>query len=449
MILRAALAISGAFAVSSTGCAGETATPHPLLAAGHVSVDVLNMLVAHPVEDTLDVRERSGRALTVGKARTQGNVFVQLVPDATKALWEYRMQGELHLKDAVSYQGPVQINSTVRTSIDAGKRVAADQNGLSPLPAKAACDTRIQIRNISARWPFIERLGWRRSRRKLGEAERSAAQRTARQIEKRLDERIAQAMEEMDARFFERLSSAEAGAPYFPPEVRFRSSPRFLQVWVESDPERDLPLPSTSVSLDPKLDLHVILHEGYLAALAEDQLGHRRILDRDVLELVEWLRGSAPWVLWVHERRPPWSITLAQRQPLAVRFQQGQIDVRIRLCEAQFGTETLRAPIEITLTVRPEITVDGTCLRRLTGPTVRIDRAAQRTDQTKTELASATEDRFATLIRQKLEGIFPPEFYFDGLQTPVGGSWDRIRRLHLTQLTSDNGWFNIGYQYQK
>ena len=52
----------------------------------------------------------------------------------------------------------------------------------------------------------------------------------------------------------------------------------------------------------------------------------------------------------------------------------------------------------------------------------------------------------ARQIGKKFRAFFQKDLYFDGLVPPVGGSGGVLRKLQLTQLSSDQGWVLLGYQ---
>jgi hypothetical protein len=61
----------------------------------------------------------------------------------------------------------------------------------------------------------------------------------------------------------------------------------------------------------------------------------------------------------------------------------------------------------------------------------------------------AFEAQFRDFLQRKFNGVFLSEIYFDGLMPPEGGSWGKLRRLNLTQLTSRNGWLALGYNLRR
>ncbi len=399
------------------------------------------MLYSHPVDDSEDVRERIKRATTTGTSEVEGKVTVDLLPSTSEARMEFRLRGEVHSRDAVAQQRSVFVRTNVYSQVDARKSVFFGQEGLRQQPATASCPTDIQIQSVRTGRRWLQRMATRRSHRELGEVQAIVARKTSRRFSDRLDERIGSAMEAFEDRVRQQLKVVNAEFEFLPPEVSFASTDRHLQVWIRPQPNNGFTAPTRTEYLDPAQDIHVVLHEQVVADYAKLRFAGRRIHDEEVLQTVDALRGNAPWSLWVHERRPRWSIRVADSEPIRVRFAGGEIQAELHLAEFQYGSKTLAGPIQVAVTVRPEITEEGVALRRLTGPKISIN-------ENGASQPSAADERLVGLLRQKFEGIFPPESYFDRMQAPAGGSWDQVRSLALTRLLVDDEWLEVSYQFE-
>ena len=132
-----------------------------------------------------------------------------------------------------------------------------------------------------------------------------------------------------------------------------------------------------------------------------------------------------------------------------MRIADGNLYAAIALDEFQHGTEVLHGPIQVELTIRPNLR-RRICLHRLAGPDVRLSRTSpSSTDANANHDADMElETRLTNLLRQKFEGIFPEFAYFDNMKPPAGGSWDKVRSLKLQRLEVENEWCEIGLQFE-
>jgi len=405
--------------------------------AGHLSVDVLNLLFSHPVDEDHKVRERMGRGYTVGDSHTEGDVTVRLVPNSTRAECVFHLQGSLGIDNAFSVHGSVHVRSRVRTRVSASKTVFFDQTGMTTEGAVANCRTNLGIVDISADRRFVERIGTRRAHRTLGEMEQLVSSKTARQFEERLDERMGAALDDSNARLGAMMQLDDDESFSLPDGFSFKSSAGHLEMWATSESP---PQPSKEIRLEPHLDVQSIFHESVANAVVEKYLAGRRLTDEAILDLVQKTRGSAPPVLWVHDRRPRWSMTLAEKRPIDFRFLDGEIHATVHLSAVQHGDDTLEAPLDVILAVRPEFAAGGFRLRRILKPVVMIDPSSH-------NLPDAEVAKLADMLEAKFQGIFPEEAYFDGMAMPRGGSWDKVRQLKFVKLYPEKGWFEMSMKF--
>lgn len=418
-------------------------SPKQLAGAAHFSEEVFNMLFSHPVDDSEWVRQQIKSAMTSGQSQLQGSVKIDVMPDNSRGRLDFLMEGKLQIPHATATQREVRIHSHMQSAVTARKSVFFDQASLDGLPATAHCPTRIQIDEVQAsRWLF-ERLAGRRASRQLPEVQNIVAQRSARRIENRLDERIGEAMESFETRLVKFLRFEGSDFRLFPPEVSFASTHRHLQLWIAPQTSTTLTRPVDASCLNPDFDIHAMVHQQVFEGFASYRMAGRRVEDQEVLRLVEMTRGNAPWSLWVHSRKPRWSVTLASPRPLDVRIADGNLSTTIRLDEFQSGSDVLHGPIQVDLTLRPEIAADGPRLHRTAGPEVRLSRVAPDGN------VSDRDGSLLDLLRQKFEGIFPENIYFDRMQPPAGGSWDKVRSLTLERLKAEQEWFEIGFRFKQ
>jgi hypothetical protein len=411
----------------------------PLAGACHFSEEIFNMLFSHPVDDSEEIREPIKRATTTGTSAVVGDVSIDIKPDSTSGRIDFRMKGTVSSGDAIARQRQVRVYTNVFSRVDARKSVFFDQEGLHQRPATASCPTNIKIKYVRANRNLIQRLATRRSHRELAEVESIVAQRTSRKFRERLDDRIGSAMETFEDRLRQQLSFEDEDFEFLPPEVSLSSTDAHLQVWIKPQSETPGTAPPSPEYLDPAYDIHVVLHEQVFAGLADYRLAGRRIHDEQVAQTVDVFRGNVPWSLWVHSRRPRWSIKMADTQPVDVKLQDGLMRTSIRLSDFQYGSDVLHGPIQIALDLKLDKADGGIRLRRM-APTKIVIHPSEGPRQ-------EADERLVQLLRQKLDGIFPPESYFDRMQPPAGGSWDKVGSLALSRLHVDNEWFEMAFKF--
>jgi hypothetical protein len=59
---------------------------------------------------------------------------------------------------------------------------------------------------------------------------------------------------------------------------------------------------------------------------------------------------------------------------------------------------------------------------------------------------SVREVAFKTFMKKKFDAMFKAEFTGEGLQLP--GRWEKIGKLRLAELVSNQGWLSLGWKMQ-
>ena len=123
-----------------------------------------------------------------------------------------------------------------------------------------------------------------------------------------------------------------------------------------------------------------------------------------------------------------------------IAFAGDVLSIILRIEQATRGQRRLDRPVEISAKYTVEATPDGPHLIRSGKLAVEYIKSDS------TDRLDFSEEEFRTFLARKFSGVFLSELYFDGLMPPEGGSWGKLRRLNLTQLSSRDGWLAIGYQ---
>ena len=211
-------------------CADEPQRPVKIYANGAalVSADFINLLLARGVKQTTDVAEELMGAYTVGQVQTRGRITADLVPNRHGGIVDVCLRGRAEAPQNTAYKGSVTVVSSSQTSIDARKRMLVDARGLRMLPAVATCRTSIEVQDVSAGGPIIERFARRRVDRLQSEAEQDASQRAQQRIAAELDREAQGPLEQAQAAFLQKVRQPALECDAFPQHVQVSTTDKHL-----------------------------------------------------------------------------------------------------------------------------------------------------------------------------------------------------------------------------
>lgn len=412
--------------LTCSAASAETGVSPPICAGGHLSKAAMNLFLARPVDEHTEVKQ--GEQL-LGNAHTQGQITVGLTPTAGAVVIDVRLTGVSRLdKPAGRRQG----KPTVESQIDAHKCIVVNENGLTARPATADCKASVKALNGLGlkKQSFAERL-------RQG-AEKVASRQADARVRRKLDGEVDQAIDKATARLQRQPWLPIDKAALLFDMLAFCTTDEHACAEVVCDEGKQISVPQFARQLDPNYDLHLLVHEELVGAMATKWFSGQRISDRAMLSHVERMRGRAPWALWVHSRRPRWAVTLAEEAPFSVQFDENKMHLRWRIERTEWGGDTLETPIEVAVVVVPETTAEGHRLRRLVGPEITF--ADGQID--------SQREQFAAMLQQKFEAFFPEAIYFDGLKTPSSGSWSKFLQFELADFSAEQGWFSVAFRLQ-
>lgn len=409
------------------------------LLGGQMSVEVLNMLFTHGIDEDVALRERIGRGITVGHSHMKGEVTVEVAPNPSRAELRFRLTGNIQVPNAVSYQGPVVAHGSMKSWVNATKIVYMDRFGITSRRAGVNCRTNMQIRNISAERNIVERIARRRARTTHAEMQQEANNKTRQQIAQRLDKRIQAAMDGLDERMRDSLGFDENEQLRLPDGLTFNSTKRHIQFWANRAFGENLTPVRREIRLEPANDFQFVLNDQLANEFFGQQWAGKRMSDEEVLSLIKRFRGTAPPALWVHERRPGWAIQHADQRPIEIEFLDSGVRVALNLQAVEMGSETFHAPIRVSTTVAVDVTPDGPRLTRLAPIVVNVGESPS--------VGGDTAKQIERLLLVKYEAFMPEESYFDAMHPPKGGSWDAVRTLKIVQLATSDGWLDFAMRF--
>ena len=145
-------------------------------------------------------------------------------------------------------------------------------------PATATAPTDLTLFGVSSTLPRLRgriatRIGWRRAAQSHGQAQSITADHTADDIREDFDERVNRSMVKVQQALGSKIPELETGRNPVPTDVRFRSSPNYVEVAILREnataEERKLRPPMPTADSDVAVRVHRTLFTG---ALEDPQL---------------------------------------------------------------------------------------------------------------------------------------------------------------------------------
>lgn len=375
--------------------------------------------------------------LTQGPAYTSGQVSFAVVPSQDRAALEVRLRGVTSSPANVAQRNRISIYSSATTSLAADKRVLMSEHGLTLLPAAAACRTDARIQDIQANRRLIERIAWRRATQILPQAEQAASRQAEAEAASGLDQRAGEALSGVNDMFCQQIRAPLVRLNALPALWRFWTDHEHVRMTLVQSSDSQLSAATKPPAIPAAYDLAFCGHESMINNLCESMLGGRPIQDQAWLDLMNLLTGAEPRHLWVHDRTERWSVTMAQKRPVRVQFQDDRLGITLRLAALTRDGKQSAEDVEIETRFLLRTTEDGPALVREGDVEIRY---LGRTD--------AHQEDNRVFLARKFGAVFPAELHFNGLVPPAGGSLGRLRALDLSRFQAVDGWLTVGYQLQ-
>ena len=422
-LLLAACVVSHLLAACTVLAADEpvpASLPSTAIGGIQVSTRTLNLFLSRDVEQATDIII-AGQQL--GSAESTSHVSCQLISNTDACTLQLNVEGSALWKMTGTSATP----EPKSWNYQAHQQITVGLKGTEVLPAAVDRLTSAEPQE-PAKPSLYERL--KKQARQLQD------QQVAHRIKTQLDQQVHDALDAAWNHAADQRWIPTAMVRAIVPQLRINSSATHVQTLIVTDAEAtsaglDQPCP-----LDTQHDLQVVLHETTVEMLARQLMGGKRVQDAQLLKHVTRMRGNAPWELWVHARRLPWSFTWLSECPVSLVFEEGEVQLVLRGGNVQIGDEYFNAPFEVSASFRPERT-PSPHFRRTAEPAIHIDPVLLTEDQ---------HERLLAHLQRKFAAILAPEIFFDGLHPPAGGSWDKFRCFELSQFAAQDGWFVVSFR---
>jgi hypothetical protein len=397
------------------------------------SQDMIRTGIETDIEEHTYVRENILGTAIRGPATLKGRISIDLVPSSAGAAIDLVMTGVTHSNNS-GRNGPVSIQSTGLTTVDARKRVVIDAEGLSLQRARAACRTSSRIHNISAKCGAVERVAWKRARKTKSQVEAIASRRASRRVATQMDSEVAEVLTPAKELFADRFRNPLIRRGGFPQQFLLSTCEDHLFIQALQAAADQLAAPDEPPELTAAHDVAARIHQSLVGNLSQAYLGGVTWTDERIAELAERLTGDVPPALERMRDEPSWSITFANERPLDARFNDNQITMILRARRFTRGDQELRENIEISAVYGIEKTEQASRLTRLGEVEVQFGDAKS---------LSVGNVAIKTFVRNKFESLFQDEFQSDGVALP--GRWRMAGKMRLDQLRCDGGWLVLGW----
>jgi hypothetical protein len=250
-----------------------SATPAALVYL-RVSRDFLEDYVERNVRRVKPVRDCILGARVTGESDTRGRTRLTLHPASGRLLGTISFDGTVHSR-TTGRKGPVILSYVSDSTFHARKPISMDDLGVRVGPATATADTDLDLLGVSSTLPRLRgriarRIGSRRAAQSHGRAQAITADHTAGDVRRDFDQRVTRSMAKVQAALGSKIPELETGRGPVPTDVRFRSSPQYVEVAILREnataEERKLrpPMPTSDS------DVAVRVHRSLLTTALQD-----------------------------------------------------------------------------------------------------------------------------------------------------------------------------------
>jgi hypothetical protein len=419
------------------------------------------------VEEQQPVDRQVLGSLVQGTARVNGQTYARLVPDARQATLELGLKGRL-ISDTHCVNGTRRTAVTVQSHLESEMQVhrllhVGDFQGqalnltpaearLQPVPADSY--DRVSIR-ADGGLPWFrnlrESMAWRIAQQRIPEskaeglrqAENELAEEANRQQVPADLQHLADQVAEIFQEFYI-LPQTRGGV--LAGEAAFSTSARWLSTRHIRRTTDELAAASLPPLFDSKShDIAVSLHESEFSNTFNQRYGGKTVTDHDLKEFLENVRNYVPRPLRKGTHLAPWSMTFVAEHPVRIDVDKNQLEIRLQIARVDVGSDprsgspgrTYALPLESRVVYR--LVNENHLVKGERAGNVELRWLDEATDQ------SADREQLRAFLHPKLDALFMPDFYLDGLTAVRGGFFEPLTYLRLDEFRGDRGWLLLGW----
>jgi hypothetical protein len=250
-----------------------------------------------------------------------------------------------------------------------------------------------------------------------------------------MDQRVEEVLADARKSYQENFRRPLLRRGEFPQLMQFSTRGGTLRVAWRQASAAQLAASSPPPQIPATRDLAVRAHESMVSNFSRAMIGGVMLTDRKLVEILEQYKAEVPDALRISDDKEPWSITFAASDPVNATFADDTIRFAIRGRRFQLGDRVVTNTLEMSAVYKLEKTPAGARLVRQGDVAVDyIDLRGQlRVDQIAVR----------TVMREKFEALFVPEFNTTGLALP--GRWGKVGKLQLVHLAAQQGWLALAW----
>ena len=407
----------------------------------YVSEELLSRRFSRPVQDTGPVNEMILGTHVRGTAFTTGQITTDLVPNSQAAQLDILFHGSSQTR-SLGRQKPVTIRSTSVANLVARKPLYLYPRDVSAGPATASSSLNSTIHGITpdARLGrrLIERIAWKRALQQKPQADRIAAGRAARRLEKSLDEQTQELITSARSQLRSQFQGPVNSRGLIPEAIQTMSTNTHLVVKAKQAGRGQLSSANRPPAQRPANEVVLQLHESAFNNTAEKGIAGLTLTDERIASLVSELTGEVPEQLQIKPEDQPWSISFDWKQPVTVEFRDQMVTINVRGRRFTNGERVLNRVMEMSATYLMQTMPDqGVILTRQGDVEVTFPGMAE-------DARLRAQDRvFKTLMESKFTDLFRPVIEGEGFMLP--GRFSELGRIHLKHLSTEDGWLSLGW----
>jgi hypothetical protein len=152
---------------------------------------------------------------------------------------------------------------------------------------------------------------------------------------------------------------------------------------------------------------------------------------------MDTLTGDEPEALRIKSKTPRWSVTLADKRPLEVTFNDGFAAIALHIKTLKYKDRQFHGGFKISTSYVLNKPSGGPRFARQGEVSVEAESATASVEDTNEAIE---------LLKAKFAGIFLPELTFGGLASSSDDLFSKLNKLSLIELNGKDGWLVAGYQ---
>jgi hypothetical protein len=375
-----------------------------------------------------------------GTAHTVGQISLELVPNDMTAEVSIIYNGEVD-SHCHADAGPVTFDLRTIGPMSANKPVTFGPSGIELGETNVVPQVRTHVTNIQGTNELVTRMGERRINDPQNKSHMSRRARTkaVQLLEKEMNERVGEAIDEIRAEIARMRSNSSEAAAIFAPVVREGAAPYFHSTWSNTDfvsagimsarREQFGAVPPCPLDF-AKGDIRVRVHVSFLNNMMETIMAGKMFTDEYFMKYAKVLQPTLPLDLMVHSRAPRWAIIAAKPRPLELSIPAPNVfEFTLHIASLEVDGEKFDQPT--TITVRYELVkndLDEYYLKR------DADVAIQ----------SSLSAKHQAFLHKKLNAFFAPILDGGGVIVPEGGGVGSLNLLKFLGVQADQDWLVLG-----